>query len=68
MVKVRSLEALLAFNEKKSCGEREMPYFGQEILIQAEKKGPLTEKTYQDALASESTDVARRRGSMRSWG
>jgi amidase len=48
-VKVRSLDALIAFNERNSA--REMPYFGQEILLQAQKKGPLTEKAYQDALA-----------------
>jgi amidase len=47
-VKVRSLEALIAFNEKNR--EREMPYFGQEILIQAQKKGPLKEKAYLDAV------------------
>jgi amidase len=48
-VQVRSLEALIAFNEKNSA--REMPYFGQEILLQAQKKGPLSEKAYRDALA-----------------
>jgi amidase len=48
-VKVRSLDALIAFNEKNST--REMPYFGQEILLQAQKKGPLTEKAYKDAVA-----------------
>ena len=48
-VKVRSLDALIAFNEKNSA--REMPYFGQEILLQAQKKGPLTEKAYKDAVA-----------------
>jgi len=48
-VKVRSLDALIAFNEKNRA--REMPYFGQEILIQAQKKGPLTEKAYRDAVA-----------------
>jgi amidase len=46
---VRSLEALIAFNEKNR--DREMPYFGQEILLQAQKKGPLTDKAYQDVLA-----------------
>ncbi len=40
----------LDFNEKNQR-EREMPYFGQEILLQAQKKGPLTEKTYRDAVA-----------------
>jgi amidase len=48
-VQVRSLDALIAFNEKNSA--REMPYFGQEILLQAQKKGPLTEKAYKDAVA-----------------
>ena len=48
-VQVRSLDALIAFNEKNSA--REMPYFGQEILLQAQKKGPLTEKAYKTALA-----------------
>jgi amidase len=48
-VQVRSLTALIAFNEKNRA--REMPYFGQEILLQAEKKGPLTEKAYLDGLA-----------------
>jgi amidase len=48
-VRVRSLDDLIAFNEKNRA--REMPYFGQEILLQAQKKGPLTEQAYQDALA-----------------
>ncbi len=45
---VHTLEELIAFNEKHQ--EREMPYFGQEVLIQAQAKGPLTEKAYLDAL------------------
>ena len=48
-VQVRSLDALIDFNEKNRG--REMPYFGQEILLQAQKKGPLTEKAYRDAVA-----------------
>jgi amidase len=48
-VQVRSLDALITFNEKNSA--REMQYFGQEILLQAQKKGPLTEKAYRDAVA-----------------
>ena len=48
-VKVRSLDALIAFNEKNAA--REMPYFGQEMLLKAQKKGPLTEKAYLDAVA-----------------
>ncbi len=46
--RARSLADLIAFNEKNK--EREMPYFGQEIFEMAEKKGPLTEKAYREAL------------------
>jgi amidase len=45
---VHSLEELIAFNEQHK--EREMPYFGQEILIRAQAKGPLNEKAYLEAL------------------
>ena len=50
-VKVRSLKDIIDFNESNRA--REMPYFGQEIMIMAEKKGPLTEKKYRDALAKD---------------
>ncbi|MEP6800925.1 MAG: amidase, partial [Acidobacteriota bacterium] len=43
-----TLADLIAFNEKNR--DREMPFFGQEIFLQAQKKGPLTEKAYRDAL------------------
>ncbi|MYA07286.1 MAG: amidase [Holophagales bacterium] len=43
----RTLEDVIAFNEANA--EREMPYFGQEILIEAEAKGPLTEAAYRTA-------------------
>ncbi len=46
--RARSLADLIAFNEKNK--DREMPYFGQEIFVMAEKKGPLTEKAYREAL------------------
>lgn len=45
----RNIEQLIAFNEKNR--DREMPYFDQEILVQAQEKGPLTEKKYLDARA-----------------
>src|SRR6185295_18775482 len=45
---VRSLKDVIAFNEKNSA--REMPYFGQDIMIKAEAKGPLTRKAYLAAL------------------
>src|SRR4029078_11603446 len=48
-VKSRTLADLIKFNEEKR--EREMPYFGQEIFEQAEKKGPLTSEKYKKALA-----------------
>ncbi len=44
---VRSLAQLIAFNEKQR--ERELSIFGQELLVQCEAKGPLTEKAYVDA-------------------
>ncbi|WP_244221573.1 amidase [Corallococcus exercitus] len=47
---VRTLADLIAFNEKNR--EREMPYFGQELLLQAQKKGPLTDVAYKKALAA----------------
>ncbi len=49
----RSLADLIAFNEKHR--EREMPYFAQELFEQAEKKGPLTDKAYRDALEKNRT-------------
>jgi amidase len=45
----KSLTDLIAFNDKNR--DREMPWFEQEIFHQAQSKGPLTEKTYLDALA-----------------
>ena len=47
---VRSLAGLIAFNERNA--EAEMPYFGQERLIAAEAKGPLSEPGYLAALAA----------------
>jgi amidase len=48
-VRVRTLKDIIDFNERNR--DREMPYFGQEIMLMAQKKGPLTEKKYRDALA-----------------
>jgi amidase len=44
------LADLIAFNDRNA--EREMPWFGQEIFLMAEKKGPLTDQAYLTALAS----------------
>jgi amidase len=44
----RTLKDLIDFNEKNR--EREMPYFGQELFVRAEAKGPLTDPAYLKAL------------------
>jgi amidase len=49
-VNVRSLQDLIAFNERER--ERELPYFGQELFLRAQKKGPLTSPGYLRAKAS----------------
>jgi len=43
-VGVRSLADVIRFNEENR--EREMPYFGQELFIEAQEKGPLTDPVY----------------------
>ena len=47
---VRSLADLIAFNEDHAV--EEMPYFGQERLIAAERRGDLSESRYQEAHAA----------------
>ncbi len=46
---VRTLADIIAFNEANA--DLEMPYFGQEIFIEAEAKGPLTDPDYLEAVA-----------------
>ncbi|HEY2431683.1 MAG TPA: amidase [Vicinamibacterales bacterium] len=46
---VRSLVDLIAFDERERA--REMPYFGQDQFVGAEKKGPLTSPAYRTARA-----------------
>ena len=55
----RTLKDLIEFNEKNR--DREMPFFGQEIFLKAEAKGPLTEKAYRDALEKD-LRLSRREG------
>ncbi|HYO62843.1 MAG TPA: amidase [Pyrinomonadaceae bacterium] len=45
----RTLKDLIEFNERNR--EREMPYFGQELFLRAQEKGPLTSRPYLAALA-----------------
>ena len=42
------MAALIAFNEREKA--REMPWFGQELLLKAQAKGPLTDEAYLKAL------------------
>jgi amidase len=46
---VKSLKDVIEFNEHNR--DREMPYFGQDIFLKSEPKGPLSTKEYLDALA-----------------
>jgi amidase len=47
--RVKSLKEVIAFNDANS--DREMPFFGQELFLRAEAKGPLTSPGYLAALA-----------------
>ncbi len=46
---VRTLKEIIEFNNVNR--QKEMPYFGQDLFVKAEAKGPLTEKEYLDAVA-----------------
>lgn len=48
---VKTLADIIAFNEKHR--ETSMRWFGQDIMIKAQAKGPLTEQKYLDALAQD---------------
>jgi len=48
---VKSLKEIIDFNEQYR--DREMPYFGQDLFIKAQAKGPLTDKAYRAALAKD---------------
>jgi amidase len=45
---VHTLKDIIDFNDRNR--QQEMPYFGQDLFLKAEGKGPLTEKAYIDAL------------------
>jgi amidase len=47
-VPVRSLKEIIEFNERNR--EKEMPFFGQDIMVRSEARGPLTEQAYLNAL------------------
>jgi len=56
---IRTLADLIEFNDRHA--DKELRYFGQETLIQSQKKGPLTEQAYLDAL-NRCRDLARTQG------
>jgi amidase len=58
-VAVHSMKEVIQFNENNR--ERVMPYFGQERMEAAVKKGPLTHKKYLNALAR-NLRLARKEG------
>jgi amidase len=45
---VHTLKDIIDFNERNA--EKEMPYFGQDLFLKAEAKGPLTTPEYIEAL------------------
>ena len=45
---MKTLADLIAFNQKEAA--REMPFFGQEVFVQAQEKGGLDESAYKIAL------------------
>jgi amidase len=47
---VGTLEDVIAFDDNNK--EKEMPFFGQDIFIKSQAKGPLSSKEYVDALAA----------------
>lgn len=49
--KMKTLKDLIEYNEQHR--EVEMPYFGQELFIKAQGKGPLSSKGYSAALAKD---------------
>jgi len=45
---VHTLKEIIEFNDRNRA--KEMQYFGQDLFLKAEAKGPLTDKAYLDAL------------------
>jgi amidase len=46
---VKTLQDVITFNERNQ--QKEMQYFGQDLFLKAQAKGPLTDMAYLDALA-----------------
>ncbi len=56
---MKSLKDLINFNERNH--EKEMPYFGQDMFVKAEAKGPLTTQRICGCAGSKLADGAQRR-------
>jgi len=56
---VHTLQEIIEFNDRNR--QKEMPYFGQDLFVKAQGKGPLTEKAYVEALAK-NRQLARTEG------
>lgn len=56
---VRTLKDIIDFNERNR--QKEMPYFGQDLFLKAQEKGPLTDKAYLDAM-DKNRQLARTEG------
>jgi amidase len=56
---VHTLQEIIEFNENHR--EQEMPYFGQELFLKSQLKGPLTSQEYIDAL-NKNHQLARTEG------
>ncbi|HEV2225011.1 MAG TPA: amidase family protein, partial [Candidatus Acidoferrales bacterium] len=56
---VHSLKEIIEFNDRNR--DRELLYFGQDIMVKCEARGPLTDKVYLDALAKNHL-LARQQG------
>jgi amidase len=56
---VHSIKDIIEFNERHSA--KEMPFFGQEILVMAEKKGSLDSDDYRKALTKD-LELSREKG------
>jgi amidase len=66
---IHTLDDVIGFNERNA--DREMPWFGQDIFLKANAKGPLSEKAYLDARANcvrlsrtEGIDAALKKGQL----
>lgn len=56
---VHTLKEIIEFNDRNRT--KEMPYFGQDLFVKSQSKGPLTEKAYLDAV-TKNHQLARTEG------